>query len=204
MRNIEGKNNFTSGKRTSELYLSLVISFIFVISATPSFSRSLLSQIYHMDDDSRSEQYLEYLTFQGITYNSYDWKIQAILSTDCENGDFEKPFEIAKFLLSNDKEAGFDILEFLYGISIHEVSNDTIVISIYLLFAQECEKRGIYDAAGRAYERIATIYDNNGNEEEREVMKRKKSKSFLKAGETIIGKTEQLIEERREEESQDE
>ena len=192
MRNIEGKNKFTSGKKTSELYLSLVLVFVFFISATPSLSKSLLSQLYHENDESRINQYNEYLTYEGKTYNSYDWIIEALSAIDHENGEFQRSFEIAKFLLGEDKEAGFDILEFLYEVDIHENTNDPIVIEIYLLFAEECEKRGIYDAAARAYEVLANIYNQEGDVLGEKIMHKKAKECFKKGGDMLFKKIDEL------------
>ena len=201
------KNN-----QNNQFYISIVPGFnrllililFLLINAISIFPDStILSRIYHKEDESRSDQYNEYLTYEGKTYNGYGWKIEALSVIDFENfenSEFQRSFEIAKFLLGEDKEAGFDILEFLYEIDIHEKTKDPIVIDIYLLFAQECEKREIYDAAAKAYKKIADIYDNNGEDEKKAIMYHKATECLKKVTEILL----EIINEGSEEEKYNE
>ena len=127
-------------------------------------------------------------------------RIGALFSAGYDNRDLKECLEIAKFLLSMEKEAGFDILEFLYETDIYEKTKDPIVIDIYLLFAQECEKREIYDAAGRAYKKIADIYDNNGEDEKKALMYDKATECLKKVTEILL----EIINEGSEEEKYNE
>ena len=155
---------------------------------------------------SQHPQEAEGYYLRGISYEKrlqYPYAtldLKRAVKLDPKNVTYKKALGIAILLLENKKEAGFDILEFLYEINIHEKTKDPIVIDIYLLFAQECEKREIYDAAAKAYKEIADIYDNNGEDEKRDIMYSKATECLKKTMKILL----EIINERSEEEKYNE
>ncbi|MCC7552724.1 hypothetical protein KO317_03620 [Candidatus Micrarchaeota archaeon] len=154
------KYGFISSIQRSKTFRNTI--FFLTLGISPLLSKSLQSQLYKREDVT-----YEPVEYQNELYSAYELKIQGLLAVDFEKADYEKTFEIIKLLINT--ELGFDLLEFLFENKIHE-TDSPLVPEIYLLFAQECEKREIYESAARAYKILTTTFKLDYEEKYNECM----------------------------------